>query len=229
MCRDPAGPRPPEDGGRAGRGHGGARGARPHVEAPGVVDEARGGPDAVGPAAGPLGHRPRAEGRGAADRTVELPGELVAHGRRRRCWCGQLLRVETLGGVASHGASPCGHDAEVPRCLGDRRDPGRRPRVHGAAQAPVGPHSVHRQRDGGARGRQGRRRAPDAVHPRAGRQVAHAGPARGEPRRGGEAHLVWQDVQLRPDLHRAGLRACPQGRGEAVGEGVAADAPVLLR
>ena len=116
-----------------------------------------------------------------------------------------VLKPSELAPASSAADGRAG--AAVPRLRGDRGDRGRRrgqPGTHRAGLRQAVLHRRHRDRPQGLRER---RAAPDAGHPGTGRQEPGDRGSRRRRRRRRQAHRLDQADELRPDLHRAGLRA----------------------
>ena len=202
-----AGPRPQAVRGVAGRHRHhrrrgkGRRQERPQVDAPQVPDAG----DVA--AARPRLGRVRAVRHGADHRRVELPVRADARTRRRRHRGRQHRRPQAVRGGPGVVGADGRAGAAVPGQRRGRGDRGRRrgePGTHRAGLRQAVLHRRHRDRPQGLR-RRGP--APDAGHPRAWWQEPGDRRRRRGHRRRGQADRLDQADQLRPDLHRAGLRA----------------------
>ena len=202
-----AGPRPQAVRGVAGRHRQhrrrgqGRRQERPQVDAPQVPDAG----DVA--AARPRLGRVRAVRHRADHRRVELPVRVDARARRRRHRRGEHRRAQAVRGGAGVVGADGRAGAEVPGQRRDRGDRGRRRGQPGAHRAGLRPPAVHRRHRDRPQGLRGRRLAPDARHAGARRQEPGHRRGRRRHRRRGQADRLDQADQLRPDLHRAGLRA----------------------
>ena len=158
-------------------------------------------------AARPRLGRVRAVRHGAGHRRVELPVRADARARRRRHRRGEHRGAQAVRGRAGVVGADGRAGAAVPRQRRDRGDRGRRRGQPGTDRAGLRPPAVHRRHRDRPQGLRGRGAAPDAGHPGARRQEPGDRRGRRRHRRRGQADRLDQADQLRPDLHRARLRA----------------------
>ncbi len=169
--------------------------------------------------------RIRAVRHRADHRRVELPVRPDARPRGRGHRRGQHRGAQAVRGRTGLVRVDGRVGAAVPRQRRDRRHRGRRGRQPGAHRAGFRPPAVHRRHRGRPQGLRGRRAAPDPGDPGTRRQEPGHRDGRRRHRRRREAHRLDQVDQLRPDLHRAGLRARrgarpgPAGRQDPGGGG----------